>query len=89
MFYLYWLLGISAAFVLLERLFPWRKEQSVLRPGWLRDVGFVALNGHVFSLWTGALTGAVALFVSLGDGHLRKPLYPEAPIPTSRVGAEG
>jgi hypothetical protein len=33
MFYLYWLLGISAAFVLLECLFPWRKEQSVLRPG--------------------------------------------------------
>jgi len=59
--YLYWLLGTSAAFILLERLFPSRPEQPVLRPGWLRDVGFVALNGHLFSLLTAALTGAVAL----------------------------
>lgn len=61
MSYLHWLLGTSAAFIALERLFPWRKSQSVLRPGWLRDVGFVALNGHVFSLLTAALTGAAAL----------------------------
>jgi sterol desaturase/sphingolipid hydroxylase (fatty acid hydroxylase superfamily) len=56
-----WLLGISAAFVLLERLFPWRREQRFLRPGWLRDLGFVVLNGHVFSLLTAGLTGAAAL----------------------------
>jgi hypothetical protein len=47
--HIYLLLGISAAFVLLERLFPWRKDQSVLRPGWLRDAGFLALNGRFFS----------------------------------------
>ena len=61
MSYLYWLLGISAAFVLLETLFPWRKDQAVLRPGWMRDVGFLALNGHFFSLGTAALTGAAAV----------------------------
>jgi sterol desaturase/sphingolipid hydroxylase (fatty acid hydroxylase superfamily) len=61
MSYLYWLLGTSAAFILLERLFPWRKDQRPLRPGLLRDVGFVALNGHVFSLATAALSGALAL----------------------------
>jgi sterol desaturase/sphingolipid hydroxylase (fatty acid hydroxylase superfamily) len=61
MSYLYCLLGISAAFVLLERLFPGRRDQSALRPGWLRDVGFVALNGHLFSLFTAGLTGGVAL----------------------------
>jgi sterol desaturase/sphingolipid hydroxylase (fatty acid hydroxylase superfamily) len=60
MSYVTWLLGISAAFVVLERLFPWRQRQSLLRPGWLRDAGFVALNGHFFSLWTAAVTGAVA-----------------------------
>jgi len=54
-------LRVLAAFILLERLFPSRPEQPVLRPGWLRDVGFVALNGHLFSLLTAALTGAVAL----------------------------
>jgi sterol desaturase/sphingolipid hydroxylase (fatty acid hydroxylase superfamily) len=59
--YLQWLLAISGAFVLLERLFPWRKGQALLRPGWLRDVGFLALNGHFFSLGTAALTGAAAL----------------------------
>jgi len=59
--YLYWLLATSAVFVLLERLFPWRREQRVLRPGWLRDVGFVALNGHLFALGTAMLTGAAAV----------------------------
>jgi len=64
--YLHWLLGISAAFVLLERLFPWRKGQAVLRSGWLRDVAFLALNGHFFSLVTAALTGAAAVAATNG-----------------------
>lgn len=59
--YVHWLLLISAAFVLLERLFPWRKAQPLLRRGWLRDLGFLALNGHFFSLWTASLSGALAL----------------------------
>lgn len=58
--YLHWLLATSAAFVLLERLFPWRPGQALSRPGWLRDLGFVALNGHLFSLATAGATGAVA-----------------------------
>jgi sterol desaturase/sphingolipid hydroxylase (fatty acid hydroxylase superfamily) len=60
MMYVYWLLGISAGFVVLERLFPWRK-QALLRPGLLRDLAFLALNGHFFSLWTVALSGTVAV----------------------------
>jgi sterol desaturase/sphingolipid hydroxylase (fatty acid hydroxylase superfamily) len=59
--YLHWLLAISCAFVVLERVFPWRKHQATLRAGWMRDIGFLALNGHLFSLWTAALTGAAAL----------------------------
>lgn len=55
-----WLVAISLAFLLLERLFPWRKDQPLLRPGSLGDLGFLALNGHFFSLWTGALSGALA-----------------------------
>jgi len=61
MSYLHWLIGISVAFVLLERLFPWRKQQGLLRQGWLRDVGFLALNGQVFWLLTAGLLGAVAV----------------------------
>jgi sterol desaturase/sphingolipid hydroxylase (fatty acid hydroxylase superfamily) len=59
--YVYWLLASSAAFVLLETLFPWRKGQSVLRRGLVRDLGFLALNGHFFSLCTAALGGAAAV----------------------------
>jgi len=61
MIYVYWLLAISCAFVVVERLFPWRKHQPILRAGWLRDIGFLALNGHFYSVWSGALTGAAAL----------------------------
>ena len=61
MSYVHWLIGISVVFVVLERVFPWRKGQPALRRGWLRDVAFVALNGHFFSLWTAGLTGAVAV----------------------------
>ena len=59
--YLYWLAAISLVFLVLERVLPGRKEQPALRPGWLRDLGFVALNGHFFSVWTAALLGAIAL----------------------------
>jgi sterol desaturase/sphingolipid hydroxylase (fatty acid hydroxylase superfamily) len=59
--YLYWLLGISAVFVVLERLFPWREEQRLFRPGWLRDAGFLVLNGHLFSLWTAGVAGLVSV----------------------------
>ena len=61
MSYLHWLVAISLGFVLVERLLPWRKGQPTLRAGWLRDLGLLALNGHLFSLWTGALTAALAL----------------------------
>ena len=61
MSYLYWLVGISAAFVLLERALPWRRDQPILRVGWLRDLGFLALNGHLFSVGSAGLTAAAAL----------------------------
>jgi sterol desaturase/sphingolipid hydroxylase (fatty acid hydroxylase superfamily) len=83
MSYACWLLGISAAFVVAERMRPWRREQPALRPGLLRDLLFVALNGHFFSLWTASLTGLVAVaatdaFRSLG---LRLPGSPVARWP--------
>ncbi len=64
MSYLHWLVGISAGFVVLERLVPWRPRQRALRPGWLRDLGFLSLNGHLFSLATATLSGVVALGVT-------------------------
>ena len=59
--YPHWLAAITLLFVVLERLFPWRKGQALLRPGWLRDVGFLAINGHFFSLLTAGVNGWMAL----------------------------
>lgn len=50
MSYWRWLVATSLVFVVVEQLFPWRKGQRVLRRGWFRDVAFLALNGHFFSL---------------------------------------
>jgi sterol desaturase/sphingolipid hydroxylase (fatty acid hydroxylase superfamily) len=61
MSYWHWLVVISLVFIFLERVFPWRRGQSFFRRGWLRDLAFLALNGHFFSLGTAALTGAAAL----------------------------
>lgn len=48
--YWQWLLVISLAFVVVERVRPWRKSQQVLRRGWLTDLFYLAFNGHYFSL---------------------------------------
>jgi sterol desaturase/sphingolipid hydroxylase (fatty acid hydroxylase superfamily) len=61
MSYLHWLALISVLFVVLERLFPWRRGQALLRPGWLRDLGFLALNGHFFAVWTAGINGWLAV----------------------------
>ena len=58
--YLHWLVAISLLFVVLERLLPWRRGQALLRPGWPRDLGFLAINGHLFAL----------LYRLYGGGHV-------------------
>jgi sterol desaturase/sphingolipid hydroxylase (fatty acid hydroxylase superfamily) len=64
MSYLHWLIAISLLFVVLERRFPWRKGQALFRDGWLRDVGFLALNGHVFALLTAGANGWLAFYAT-------------------------
>jgi len=61
--YLAWLLGISAAFVLLERLFPERRVQPRVRPQLANDLFYLVFNGHLWALATGALTGALVAIV--------------------------
>jgi sterol desaturase/sphingolipid hydroxylase (fatty acid hydroxylase superfamily) len=61
MTYLPWLVLISLLFVVLERLFAWRRDQPLLRPGWLRDLGFLALNGHVFAFFMAGANGWAAV----------------------------
>jgi sterol desaturase/sphingolipid hydroxylase (fatty acid hydroxylase superfamily) len=54
--YLYWLLGLSAAFVVLERVRPARPRQPVVRPQLANDVGYLLFNGHIWALLTGGIT---------------------------------
>src|SRR6266704_330919 len=55
MTYLPWLLAISLVFTLLERLLPWRPMQPLLRKGLVSDLGWLAINGHLFGLGTAGL----------------------------------
>jgi len=71
--YWHWLVVISVAFVVLERLAPWRRQQRLLRHGLLRDLGFLALNGHFYGLWTAPLSAWLALQAAAGLEALGVP----------------
>ena len=56
---------ISLAFIILERLIPWRKEQPMLRKGFLTDLIFIAFNGYLFSkLFYFSLAATVLVYFS-------------------------
>ncbi|MFT7679867.1 MAG: sterol desaturase/sphingolipid hydroxylase (fatty acid hydroxylase superfamily) [Planctomycetota bacterium] len=59
--YLAWLIGISVAFALLERLLPARASQPSLRPQLGNDVFYLLLHGYFYGLLVGGLTAAGAL----------------------------
>ncbi len=42
--YYFWLLLVSAVMFTLERLFPWRREQEILRPGFVQDLFWMVFN---------------------------------------------
>jgi sterol desaturase/sphingolipid hydroxylase (fatty acid hydroxylase superfamily) len=54
--YLFWLLIVSLAVLLLERLRPWRREQPLWRPQLGQDVVYLVING-----WLGGLIIALLL----------------------------
>lgn len=58
--YLYWLLGISLAFALLERVRPARPGQPVWRPQALNDLFYLLLHGYLWALLFGSAIGGVA-----------------------------
>lgn len=61
--YGFWLAVVSLVVFGLERLFPWRKDQPVLRPLLAQDIFWLIFNGYVFGhlLWkvSGPLSKAV------------------------------
>ncbi|MCP4521407.1 MAG: sterol desaturase family protein [Cytophagales bacterium] len=48
--YFYWLIGISLFFFLWEIVFPWRKNQKVLRKDFFLDSFYMFFNFFIFSL---------------------------------------
>jgi sterol desaturase/sphingolipid hydroxylase (fatty acid hydroxylase superfamily) len=52
--YYFWLLVVSAGVFVLERFFPWRREQEVLRPGFVQDLFWMVFNTQYMS-WMLAL----------------------------------
>jgi sterol desaturase/sphingolipid hydroxylase (fatty acid hydroxylase superfamily) len=65
--YLRWLLLLSAAFALLERVRPQRPRQRPLRAGVLTDLCYLLFNGHFFAVLTAGVTVPLMAFV---DGSL-------------------
>lgn len=59
--YLHYLVVLSLLFAVLERLRPARCAQGPLRAEVANDLVFLAINGHLWAVWTGALTGAAAM----------------------------
>ena len=55
--YYFWLVGTSLLCFALERRFPWRPRQRMLRPGLAQDLFWLVFNGHflglIFALFTG------------------------------------
>jgi hypothetical protein len=48
--YAVWLFWISLAFVVAERLWPWRKNQPLLRPGILSDLVYLVFNAEYLGI---------------------------------------
>jgi sterol desaturase/sphingolipid hydroxylase (fatty acid hydroxylase superfamily) len=48
--YFYWLVGLSLLCLLLEILFPWRKNQKIIRRDFWLDLFYVFFNYFLFSL---------------------------------------
>ncbi len=60
MIYWHWLLGLSLAFVVLERLFPRAPKQGLFRPGLLTDLVYVVFNGHFLGVLLASASAPIA-----------------------------
>src|SRR5262249_12036349 len=58
-------IGVSAGFVIIERLIPWRKGQPLVRKGFVSDVFFVLFNGYFFSrVFYSSIAATVSFYFS-------------------------
>lgn len=62
--YFFWLLVVSAFCLILERIWPWRKEQKLLRRQFAQDLFWLFFNGHyggILAAYLGAFVFAWAV----------------------------
>jgi hypothetical protein len=64
--YVYWLTGVSAAFVVFERIRP-RKQQRILRADIATDLFYLVFNGHFLGI---LVTAVAAPFIARLDAGL-------------------
>ncbi len=64
--YYVWLIGVSLLCFALERLSPWRREQKVLRPGFIQDLFWLVFNGHFLGMVLATFTGQTVLWFHQG-----------------------
>ena len=64
--YWFWLILIALSVTLSERIFPWRKEQKLLRPQLLQDIFWIAFNGYLFGRFFGFSIDHIYRFLSSG-----------------------
>lgn len=69
MTYAWWLAGLSAAFVLLERLRP-RRPQAVLRKAIWTDLFYLVFNGHFLGVLLAAAAAPVVARLDAALGTL-------------------
>ena len=55
--YYFWLIAVSLFCFLLERLWPWRRKQRVLRRGIWQDLFWLVFNGHYLGVLLAMVTG--------------------------------
>lgn len=81
--YLQWLLVISVFFLVVERVFPARREQKTMRSQLGNDIVFLLFNGHYYAVVTGGITTWLAFYVRdlFPDGAFDDALLSGAPGP--------
>ena len=57
--YFFWLLVVSAFCLVLERIWPWRKQQKMVRRQFVQDLFWLFFNGH----YAGILVAYVAAYL--------------------------
>ena len=64
--YWFWLIVLALIVIILERLFPWRKEQKLFRPQLLQDIFRIIFNGYLFGRFFGFTIEYTNRFLSAG-----------------------